>query len=400
MDTIKSKIFSLSGFQKLSASFKSPRIQLKNIQGSFGAFVSEFVTKKTGAPLLYIANSLESAEKMHDDLAFITAHEKLAFLPGLFIEPYETSDPRPELVSMRLEAMQVFLEADRWIAACTYESLLEKLPQPETFVDNQVYTKVGLTLSFDDLISQLDNAGFSRVDIVEQVGEFSVRGGIIDIFAWNNEEPVRLEYFGNVIESIRTFDVITQRTTGNIDEFAIMPHLTEHNADVFLHDLLPQNTTLFFEDSDQFYEKVRRFYEQAVQSYEQDSTLKLTFDEPGKMYSTPEILQEKLQNFKQLNTNLVANDSFKTIDFKIRAHPDFNGAIKLFLEYLSKQVKANNSRQFIIQSHSVEQANRLQEIVEEEEIVRSGGHRDLQVAVGNRSFLPELQADLRPPKTP
>ncbi|KAA3615007.1 MAG: transcription-repair coupling factor [Calditrichaeota bacterium] len=369
MDAIKSKIFSISGFQKLASSLKSSFIHLKNVQGSFGAFVNEFVAKESGAPLLYIANSLESAEKMHDDLEFLKAHDKLAFLPGLFLEPYETSNPRPELVSMRLEAMQVFLEADQWIAVCTYESLLEKLPLPETFVDNQVYTKIGLTLAFDDLISQLDTAGFERVDIVEQVGEFSVRGGIIDIFAWNNEEPVRLEYFGNVIESIRTFDVITQRTTGNIEEFAILPHLTEHNADVFLHDLLPQNTTLFFEDSDQFYELVRRFYDQAVHTFEQDESLKLTFEEPGKMYCTPEFLQEKLNTFKQLNTNLVANDSFKKVDFKTGAHPDFNGSIKLFLEYLTKKVELQNGRQFIIQSHSVEQANRLQEIIEEEDIV-------------------------------
>ncbi len=339
------------------------------MQGSFGAFVSEFIAKNTQSPLLYIANSLESAEQMHDDLEFIKAHNKLAFLPGLFIEPYETSNPRPELVSMRLEAMQVFLEVDQWIAVCTYESLLEKLPLPEKFVDNQIYTKAGLTLSFDDLIGQLDNAGFTRVDIVEQVGEFSVRGGIIDIFAWNNEEPVRLEYFGNVIESIRTFDVITQRTTGNMEEFAILPHLTEHNADVFLHDLLPQNTILFFEDSDQFYEKVNRFYKQAVNNYEHDDSIKLTFDDPLKMYSTPDLLREKLQHFKQLNTNLLSNDLAKTIDFKTGAHPDYNGTIKLFLEYLNKKVGSQNGRQFIIQSHSMEQANRLQEIIEEEDIV-------------------------------
>lgn len=369
MEAIKSKIFSLTGFQDLSSSFNSPLIQFKNVQGSFGAFISEFVAKQTQAPLLYIANSLESAEKMHDDLEFIKAHEKLAFLPGLFIEPYETSNPRPELVSMRLEAMQVFLEAEQWIAVCTYESLLEKLPLPESFVDNQIYIKINLSLSFDDLIGQLDKAGFTRVDIVEQVGEFSVRGGIIDIFAWNNEEPVRLEYFGNVIESIRTFDVITQRTTGKIEEFAILPHLTEHNADVFLHELLPQNTTFFFEDSDQFYEKVKRFYEQAVHSFNQDESLKLLFDKPETMYCPPGFLQEELRHFKQLNTNLVSSDSFKTIDFKTGAHPDFNGTIKIFLEYLTKQIARKNGRQFIIQSHSVEQADRLQEIVEEEDIV-------------------------------
>ena len=63
---------------------------------------------------------------------------------------------------MRLEAMQAFLENDNWLAVCTFESLLEKLPLPETFLDTQIYLKKGLSLTFEDLIVQLDNAGFER----------------------------------------------------------------------------------------------------------------------------------------------------------------------------------------------------------------------------------------------
>jgi transcription-repair coupling factor (superfamily II helicase) len=369
MDVLKTKIFSLSAFKKVANSLNSPKIQFQNIHGSFLAFVMQYVAQKSNSPLLYVANSLEKAEQVHDDLEYLNAHNKLAFLPGLFLEPYEQSHPRPELVSMRLEAMQVFLEADQWIAVSTYEALLEKLPLPESFIDKQIYAKIGSSLLFDDLIAQLDDAGFLRADVVEQVGEFSVRGGIIDIFAWNNEEPVRLEYFGNVIESIRTFDVITQRTTGKIDEFSILPHLTEDNAEVFLHDLIPANTILFFEDSDQFFNNIKNFYDLAIKKFENDESLKLTHSSPEQLYCSPDFLSTKLESFKQLNTNLLSNDSFKQIDFKTKPHPDFNGQIKLFVEYLAKQISGKNGRQFIIQSHSAEQANRLQEIVEEEDIV-------------------------------
>ena len=128
MDPFKQKIYSIPQFQELVKISKKENVHLKNVHGSLISYVADFVSKELAVPVLYIANSLESAEKNHDDLEFINSSHHLAFLPGLYLEPYETTDPRPELVSMRLEAMQTFLENDEWIAVCTFESLLEKLP--------------------------------------------------------------------------------------------------------------------------------------------------------------------------------------------------------------------------------------------------------------------------------
>jgi transcription-repair coupling factor (superfamily II helicase) len=378
MNSLFTKLNTLPHFGELVKLLEKESLYLKNVHGSLRALIAGYICKNLKIPLLYIANSLESAEKIHDDLEFIqpfSGNIRAAFLPGLFIEPYDKSEPRPELVSMRLEAMQTFLEFDNWIAVCSYESLMEKLPHPETFVDKQIYLKTGMSTAFDVLTEHLQNAGFERVDIVEQVGEFSVRGGIIDIFAWNNEEPFRLEYFGNEIESIRTFDVITQRTTRKINEITILPHLTEHKADIFLHDMLPANTILFFEDSDLCFQKVKSFYKQAVNKFEENADLKRLFEIPQKQYIQPEILTEKFKSFKQINTNLIKSDSVKTIDFNCTPHPDFNGSVKLFMEYLNKKTVKDKGRQFIIQAHSEDQAERLKEIIEEEDIPVNAGFK-------------------------
>lgn len=368
MKNLKSNLFELPEFQNLSEALKKKSVQLKNIQGSLRAFVAEYVATTLNVPVLFVANTLDEAEKIHDDLLWLKPSIKQPFLPGLFIEPYETSQPRPELVSTRLEAMQGLLEDDVWVGCCTYESMLEKLPLPETFVDNQIYAKKGNHYQFNKLIEQLDTAGFERIDIVEQVGEFSVRGGIIDIFAWNNEEPIRLEFFGDELESLRTFDVISQRTTGHVDEIAILPHLTEHNAEVFLHDLLPENSILFFEEEELFYQKVEAFYQQANYKYEQNPKLKLKELPPHKKYITSEELKNKLAPFKNMNTNLVEKNGAAQISFNSRPHPDFRGNIKLFLEHLLKEIAKNPQKQFIIQSNSAAQAQRLKEIIEEEDI--------------------------------
>jgi len=318
--------------------------------------------------LLYIANSLESAEQIHDDLEQICGKDYSAFLPGLSTEPYDAAGPRPELVSVRLEAMQKFLEQENWLAVCSPEALMEKLPLPEQFLDKQIYLKTGNHYTFEELLEQFAGAGFERVDIVEQVGEFAVRGGIIDIFAWNSEEPIRMEFFGDELESLRSFDVISQRTTGALQEIVVLPHLAEQNAEVFLPSLLPDNAVVFFEDKAELEQKLNAFFDQAAERFAADPTLAMSSHPPDDLYQSVDALFEQLRSYQHLSSDLVAADGVKTIDFKVQVHPDFNGNIKLFLEYLRKQAAEKQDNHFIIQSASAEQAARLREIIEEEEI--------------------------------
>ena len=91
MDQLKSKISLIKQFENLRKTLKERSVHLENLNGSLRSFVLENISESLSVPVLYIANSLESAEKLHDDLEFIRAKTKPAFLPGLFIEPYETS---------------------------------------------------------------------------------------------------------------------------------------------------------------------------------------------------------------------------------------------------------------------------------------------------------------------
>lgn len=369
MENLRTKVFALPAFSILEENLSPAKpLHLSKMVGSLRAFVVLWLFEQLKRPVLYVAEDIESAEKIYEDLGSLGPQTPRAFLPGLFAEPYANTNTRPELVSMRLDAMQTLLVNDSWITVATQESMMEKLPLPETFVDAQIYLKVGNSLNFDGLQEQLTAAGFERTDIVEQVGEYSVRGGIVDVYAWNNDDPLRIEFFGETIESMRSFDVITQRTSGKVDEADILPHIVDGAETVFLNTLLPAETILFFQDAGRFYDSCTHFFEQAEKKYTADPALALAYPAPREMYCPPENLKEVFAGFSTVLSGLVAPSNAVKIALQASPHPDFAGNINMFLDFLKKGCKTNPQRQIVIQSHNESQAARLRDIIEDEEI--------------------------------
>lgn len=373
MNVLKTKIYSLTEFDSLNRALSSQKkIHLDGLAGSFRAFINAYLLERLGKPVLYIANDLDSAERLRDDLEMLLKNKQVAFLPAIGFEPYDHNEPNPSLLSMRMESMQKFIELDSWIAVATIEGIIEHFPVPERFLDNQLYLKTGNEIKYDSFISKLGGIGFKREDLVEQVGDFSVRGGIIDLFAWNCEEPIRIELFGDEIESIRKFDVITQRSTAKLDEAVILPNLINQNHNALITDILPESTIIFCEDSQILNEKVESYFEKAASIYAANQNIGIEETPPEDLYLSPQKLKLLFDNYKIIDTNLIKTNDILSIDFNVKPHPDFNGSIKLFLQYLSKRAGEWAAPQTFIQSINKEQAERLQEIIDEEKIIFNG----------------------------
>ncbi len=369
MHELKKQIYSYSAFDVFTNEVKKQSaLQLQNITGSFRAFIAAYLYEHLKCPVLYIAGGLDSAERMHDDLELILGGDATAFLQSLSFEPYEQTEPNPTLVSLRMEAMQQLIERDSWICVATTEGIMEYLPTAENFLDRQFYLKVGNTLHFEAFLNALQSIGFKREPVVEQVGQFSVRGGIIDLFTWNLSEPVRIELFGNQIESIRQFDVISQRSIEPVEEITILPNLTYASERSFIDELLPEDTIIFIEDSQIVREQARHYFEKAELRYQQLQDKPVGVAEPQKMYMTPDKLETMFSNYTKLVSDLVRQQEIPKYDFACKPPPDFNGRIKQFLEYLRKIQDEKQALQLFIQSATREQNQRLQEILEEEDI--------------------------------
>ncbi len=367
------KIYDLELFSRIKYLIKQQKfIHIKGLPGSSRAFLCTYISEKINQPLLYIANNLDSAEQLRDDLEILTDNKKISFLPAIDFEPYDTTDPNPSLVSLRMESLQHFIELNNWIAVTYPEGLSETFPTPEQHIDNQIYLKTGNDLDFTKLQNHLQHIGFERNDLVEKVGDYCIRGGIIDIYAWNCENPIRIEFFGNTIESIRHFDVLSQRSIEPIDEITILPSFLEDEHSVFIDSIIPADTILFFEDFQIIRQKLESHFNRSVEIFEKYKALVIDEITPDKKYLSTNKLDHLIEKHHYLKSDLVKSSDTETVNFNFKPHPDFNGRIKSFLEYLREQSELNEPQVIYILNINSNQSNRFRDIIEEENINFNG----------------------------
>ena len=137
--------------------------------------------------------------------------------------PWDATDPHVEYSGLRVEAVESLFSGSGKVFVTTIRGLQERFPVPARLADLRIRLAVGDALPFRDLVEQLESRGFERVPIVEEIGQFAVRGGLIDVFSVGAPDPLRIEFWGDEIDSIRAFDFLDQRSTGTLDEAAILP---------------------------------------------------------------------------------------------------------------------------------------------------------------------------------
>ena len=199
------------------------RINLTGLQGSSYAFIAARIAAKAKRPLLFIAPSERQAELAVQNISLFSSIPVILY-PGFDIPPYTPLSPDQATVAERLNALYRLLTADGpviFVASC--ESLLRRVMPKNTLGSLAELVIHGEDVEQDGLIRSLVDLGYENVSLVQAIGDFSVRGGIVDIFPPGYEAPVRFDFFGDTVESLRTFDPISQRSIMEIDEAVILP---------------------------------------------------------------------------------------------------------------------------------------------------------------------------------
>ncbi|MDN5346479.1 MAG: hypothetical protein PWP65_43 [Clostridia bacterium] len=174
-------------------------------------------------PLLVITSSLEDAQRLAADIEVFWPGEGINYLPPVDILPLESYSYIPEVDSQRLRVLTDLVLGRARLVVAPVEALSHKLPPPEVFRASLLRLNRGETWEREDLLARLVRLGYRREEVVEAPGQMAVRGGILDIFPLTSEQPVRLEFFGDEIESLRLFDPVTQRSTAELEEIVIPP---------------------------------------------------------------------------------------------------------------------------------------------------------------------------------
>ena len=180
------------------------------------AAINEF-TKK---PICIITYNEIQAKKIVEDLNYFT--DKAIFFGKKEIVTYDYIVESQDLSFERIEALNKINSKKNLIVVTTIEAVMQKLASKKTIYKNVLNFKIGAEYNLDDLKQTLVNLGYSRSDMIEGRGQFSIRGGIVDI-SQDETEGIRIEFWGDEVDSIRKFSITTQRSTGNIEKATIYP---------------------------------------------------------------------------------------------------------------------------------------------------------------------------------
>ena len=338
----------------------------ENLVGSSLSFVLFDIFKRTGQTLLFVGDDKEQAAYLLNDLELLLGQEQVLFFPSSYRRPYQTEETDNANLLLRAEVLSQLQQGARVVVSYS-EALFEKVLTRQQLDKNTLTLKRGEHLSLDTLNETLFEYQFQRVDFVSEPGEFSVRGGIVDVFSFSNDTPYRIEFFSDVVESIRTFDVETQLSLQQVSSVVIIPNIESKVAGEqrtsFL-SLLPEETLIFVEDFELFAPKWEKMYQKAQEAF---AALKgeIAHLPPEELFCNA---QEGLRDFAQryvvrVNPHNPQEIVGKGVSFAMRPQPSFNKRFELLLEHFKE--KYNEGYTNYICCVSAQQAQRFLDIFEE-----------------------------------
>lgn len=196
--------------------------QLGQLYGSSIAVISAEIINRHNGPVMLIASDMQQALRLNHELRQFTK-KTITALPDWETLPYDSFSPHQEIVSSRLSSLYQLPQMLNGVIILPVNTLMQKVCPHSFLMGYALITKKGDRLSRETLRSQLEQAGYRAVDQVLEHGEFATRGALLDLFPMGSEEPYRLDFFDDEIDSIRVFDVDTQRTLNKVDQISLLP---------------------------------------------------------------------------------------------------------------------------------------------------------------------------------
>ena len=342
------------------------KIHLSGLIGSALSFVIRSVFKKSELPFLVVLNNKEEAAYYLNDLEQMIGDQDVLFYPGSFRRPYQIEDTDNANVLLRAEVLNRINSRKKPAMIVTYpEALFEKVVTRKELDKNTLKVAVGDKISIDFINEVLFEYEFKRVDFITEPGEFSVRGGIVDVFSFSNDNPYRIEFFGDEVESIRSFDVATQLSIETQKKITIIPNVEnkvfQENRESFL-DYISEKTVIFIQNTEDFLSQLDKQFWKAEEAF-----AKLSQEIKR---STPEQLFLNQASFikRALDFSIVEVSSkpiFRTtkkFEYHIQPQPSFNKQFDLLLNNLSEN-HFNGYKNYLFCSNEA-QAKRFHDIFE------------------------------------
>lgn len=360
------------------------RYQLRGLAGSSAAFIAAAVAKQSSQSHLFILPDKELAAYFFNDLESLLGELRedgetvtqipVLFFPSSYRKPYQVEETDNANVLLRAEVLDR-IRREKRVLVVTYPSALSEMVVTRQLLEkNTLRLQRGERISINFITELLHTYGFERVDYVYEAGQYAVRGGIVDVFSFAHENPYRLEFFGDDVDSIRTFDALTQLSLKNIDHLTIIPNvqgkLLSENRESFLeyfesarHGASPN--ALWIYDVEACEGNVQKEFELAEKIYdEQVKDAMITRLPPSQQFISGEVFRQQMLNFSLIEFgNRFLLRGAEGIDYSMSPQPVFKKNFDLLTQALSRNTTAGYTN--VIFTDSAKQSERLFKIFED-----------------------------------
>ena len=208
------------------------------------AQIAEAIHKFGKKSILILTYNEIQAKQLYEDLSYY--NEDVVFFPKKEIITYDYIAESKDLPYERIEALNKIVSKKKQIIITTIEAAIQKLPAKKSLYKNELKIKVGESYNLEEIKKKLVNLGYSRYDLIEGRGQFSVRGGIVDI-AVNNKTGIRVEFWGDEVDSIREFSISSQRSINEQKQVTIYPaheYILEQETEIICKKIKESNKNI------------------------------------------------------------------------------------------------------------------------------------------------------------
>lgn len=327
-------------------------LQIKGVAGSLMAALTAFVFEHLQQQVLLIVPGRDEAEKLCDDCAL--------FIRGTKVHAYTYAPHHQGTVLdmsgpiARIEALKALASDEPVVVVASAEALAGKAPPPATIRERSFVVAAGKEYPFENLLKRLAELGFERKDFVEGYGDMAVRGGILDLFPFVGEYPVRLEFWGDRLESVREFNPLSQRSIRELQQANIVANLADGSgtdgefSSGSLLDYLGQQALLIVDEPVLLEREVEELVREGVEAI-----------------IDWESISKGISRFSRIiHSNLTSSGVESAIDFRTQSQPVVQGSIKVLTNHLQKL--SDSGFDLFLTCDTSEEGERIRELIDEE----------------------------------
>ncbi len=373
---IRQRVIESRPFQDLVSAVEAgaDSLTLKAAAGSLPSFVISGLLDAIDRTILCVLPDADAAaflasdlEQVHPDLPQI-----LAFPPTGY-KPYDDEQIHEAAgLITRADTLQSLLEDQRRVVVASADALVEKVPDRNHLLEEAVRIRTGDTWKPTALVEHLVGHDFEPVEFIEQPGQLAIRGGILDVYPFSGDFPVRIEFFGDEIDSVREIDIHTQRSVSKIEQTVLTPNLerpSNHGGRFStFFDFLPDNTLLIAYAEDIVTDRLDALCQDASDARAErlESEPDVALRPAPELFMDSETYANRTDRFQRLHVgaSFGADRAGTAIDFRSRPQPSFNSTIGLLRERLTELI--NQKVKPVIVCDSPGQRARLEELLDVE----------------------------------